>query len=213
MAQASDAQALNLVEQPLRFQGQYFDQETGLHYNRFRYYDPIIGRFVHQDPIGLYGEENLYGYGPNPLDWIDPEGLSTHRNRMNKKVGKAPDHQTHHMIPQEMFRKFPALNCIDKNHLDNLINLPNTTGQYGGKKGKYFGKSTHNTNHVRNSLTIEASVARVAAKAGNCPRKLSAALGDMQKLIRAELKNGKPIMNAEGASFSQWDKILRTGGF
>jgi len=39
--------------QPLRFQGQYFDQETGLHYNRFRYYDPDIGRFISQDPIGL----------------------------------------------------------------------------------------------------------------------------------------------------------------
>jgi len=39
--------------QPLRFQGQYFDEETGLHYNRFRYYAPDIGRFISQDPIGL----------------------------------------------------------------------------------------------------------------------------------------------------------------
>ena len=42
-------------EQHLRFQGQYFDVETGLHYNRFRYYDPDVGRFVSQDPIGLVG--------------------------------------------------------------------------------------------------------------------------------------------------------------
>ncbi len=48
------------VEQPLRFQGQYFDGETGLHYNRFRYYDPVTGRFVHQDPIGLAGGNNLF---------------------------------------------------------------------------------------------------------------------------------------------------------
>lgn len=41
------------VHQPLRFQGQYYDAETGLHYNRFRYYDPDAGRFVSQDPIGL----------------------------------------------------------------------------------------------------------------------------------------------------------------
>ena len=40
---------------PLRFQGQYYDQESGLHYNRFRYYDPETGRFIHQDPIGLEG--------------------------------------------------------------------------------------------------------------------------------------------------------------
>ena len=64
------------VAQPLRFQGQYFDQESGLHYNRFRYYDPQIGRFIGQDPIGLFGGENLYQYGPNPVGWIDPFGLA-----------------------------------------------------------------------------------------------------------------------------------------
>jgi uncharacterized protein RhaS with RHS repeats len=42
-----------VLEQPFRFQGQLFDEETGLHYNRFRYYDPDVGRFVSQDPIGL----------------------------------------------------------------------------------------------------------------------------------------------------------------
>ncbi|EMH4086295.1 TPA: RHS repeat-associated core domain-containing protein [Providencia stuartii] len=45
--------------QNLRFQGQYFDRETGLHYNPFRYYDPDIGRFIQQDPIGLAGGLNL----------------------------------------------------------------------------------------------------------------------------------------------------------
>jgi len=64
------------VHQPLRFQGQYYDAETGLHYNRFRYYDPDAGRFVSQDPIGLAGGLNLYSYAPNPLSWIDPLGLS-----------------------------------------------------------------------------------------------------------------------------------------
>ena len=57
LAAQGEVQSLALVEQPLRFQGQYFDGETGLHYNRFRYYDPVVGRFVHQDPIGLEGEK------------------------------------------------------------------------------------------------------------------------------------------------------------
>jgi RHS repeat-associated protein len=48
-----------LIEQPFRFQGQQFDEETGLHYNRFRYYDPVVGRFASQDPIGLVGSTNL----------------------------------------------------------------------------------------------------------------------------------------------------------
>jgi RHS repeat-associated protein len=67
--------ALPEPHQPLRFQGQYFDVETGLHYNRFRYYDPDVGRFVSQDPIGLRGGENLYQYAPNPTGWVDPLGL------------------------------------------------------------------------------------------------------------------------------------------
>ena len=60
----------------LRFPGQYFDGDTGLHYNRFRYYDPEIGRYNSSDPIGRRGGPNLYIYaGNSPLGAIDPEGL------------------------------------------------------------------------------------------------------------------------------------------
>jgi RHS repeat-associated protein len=62
-------------QQNLRFQGQYFDEETGLHYNRFRYYDPDVGRFINQDPIGLRGGENVFTYSPAPTNWTDPLGL------------------------------------------------------------------------------------------------------------------------------------------
>ncbi|WP_177342387.1 RHS repeat-associated core domain-containing protein, partial [Pseudomonas sp. ICMP 3272] len=48
----------------------------GLHYNTFRYYDPEIGRFITQDPIGLSGGDNLYLYAPNPTVWADPLGLA-----------------------------------------------------------------------------------------------------------------------------------------
>ncbi len=63
------------IENPLRFQGQYFDAETGLHYNRHRYYHPVIGRFTSVDPIGLVGGNNGYEYAPNPVGWVDPLGL------------------------------------------------------------------------------------------------------------------------------------------
>ncbi|MFL6635313.1 MAG: RHS repeat-associated core domain-containing protein, partial [Massilia sp.] len=62
--------------QPVRFQGQYYDDESGLHYNRFRYYDPDIGRFVSIDPIGFFGGTNLYQYSLNPVNWVDPLGWS-----------------------------------------------------------------------------------------------------------------------------------------
>ena len=67
-------------QQNLRFQGQYLDRDTGLHYNTFRFYDPDIGRFISPDPIGVFGGINLQSYGPNPFGWIDPWGLSCHGN-------------------------------------------------------------------------------------------------------------------------------------
>jgi RHS repeat-associated protein len=60
---------------PIRFQGQYHDHETGLHYNRYRYYDPHVGRFISKDPIGYLGGLNLYAFAPNPVEWVDPLGL------------------------------------------------------------------------------------------------------------------------------------------
>ena len=62
--------------QPIRFQGQSFDTETGLHYNRFRYFDPDLGMFISRDPIGLMGGTNTFAYAPNPTGWIDPLGLA-----------------------------------------------------------------------------------------------------------------------------------------
>jgi RHS repeat-associated protein len=66
----------NTFTQPIRFQGQYFDEESGLHYNRYRYYSPKQQRFINQDPIGLVGGINHYQYAPNPVNWVDPFGLS-----------------------------------------------------------------------------------------------------------------------------------------
>jgi RHS repeat-associated protein len=63
------------VEQPLRLQGQYEDAETGLYYNRHRYYDPDQARYLTQDPIGLLGGLNGYQYAPNSTAWVDPLGL------------------------------------------------------------------------------------------------------------------------------------------
>jgi RHS repeat-associated protein len=60
----------------VRFPGQYFDTETGLHDNRFRTYDPSVGRYISSDPIGQYGGLNLYLYvGASPVNFADPLGL------------------------------------------------------------------------------------------------------------------------------------------
>ncbi|MFO6298409.1 RHS repeat-associated core domain-containing protein, partial [Rahnella selenatireducens] len=65
------------LRQPIRMQGQQYDEESGLHYNRHRYYDPALGRYITQDPIGLSGGINGYEYVHNkPLEFADPLGLT-----------------------------------------------------------------------------------------------------------------------------------------
>lgn len=80
----------NEVGNAIRFQGQYHDEETGLHYNRYRYYDPGSGRFVSKDPIGLAGGINAWQYAPNPVGWIDPLGLSAASDLPRVKGRSAP---------------------------------------------------------------------------------------------------------------------------
>ncbi|MFP1764035.1 RHS repeat-associated core domain-containing protein, partial [Lonsdalea quercina] len=60
----------------LAFAGQLRDSESGLCYNRFRYYDPAGGGYISPDPIGVLGGESNYGYVHNPKTWIDPLGLA-----------------------------------------------------------------------------------------------------------------------------------------
>ncbi|TMU69575.1 type IV secretion protein Rhs, partial [Pseudomonas fluorescens] len=78
------------LNQPLRFQGQYFDGESGLHYNRHRYYDPRVGRYLTPDPIKLAGGLNQYQYVPNPTGWVDPLGLSSNCPPPNKPGCEVP---------------------------------------------------------------------------------------------------------------------------
>ncbi|WP_437600230.1 RHS repeat-associated core domain-containing protein [Sorangium sp. So ce590] len=61
---------------PLRLPGQYADEETGLHYNWHRYYDPETGVYLSPEPIGLEGDIKPYAYVDNyPMEWVDADGL------------------------------------------------------------------------------------------------------------------------------------------
>jgi RHS repeat-associated protein len=107
-----NAERVRQVRNPVRFQGQYFDEETGFHYNFSRYYYPSCARYLSQDPLGLRAGVNLYRYVMNPFNWVDPFGLNNlvsgvltiypicgwskeqqkaagkKRDAMNKKLGK-----------------------------------------------------------------------------------------------------------------------------
>ncbi|VVN11638.1 hypothetical protein PS683_03883 [Pseudomonas fluorescens] len=91
------------IDNPLRFQGQYFDQESGLHYNRHRYYNPDVGRYLTPDPVKLAGGINAYQYVPNPTGWIDPLGLSC-------KIGNCPGSvlDTHEKAGGHLIKKHVA---------------------------------------------------------------------------------------------------------
>jgi len=90
---------------PLRFAGQYEDQETGLFYNRFRYYDPVDGRYLSPDPLGIDAELNAFSFVPSPFSWVDPLGLEWNYRLVNSsgKVyyhGKAGDDVPPHKVMQ-----------------------------------------------------------------------------------------------------------------
>jgi len=106
-----DAALLERTEQPLRYPGQYADGGTGLHYNTFRYYDPDVGRYVSQDPIGLLGGANIYAYPTNPTGDMDPLGWCS--TRLGERMGarRGDGMANHHLIPEEVLKneRFSAM--------------------------------------------------------------------------------------------------------
>ena len=90
------------IHQPIRLQGQQLDAETGLHYNRFRYYDPGVGQYVSQDPIGLRGGFHAYRYTNQPLQLIDPKGLEAQivGHSATGPVGRLTNPDSYHLAIQ-----------------------------------------------------------------------------------------------------------------
>ncbi|MFB1635366.1 RHS repeat domain-containing protein, partial [Pseudomonas sp. AP-1] len=92
------------MSNPIRFQGQYHDHETRLHYNRNRYYAPKQGRYISRDPISYAGGLNLYIYVSNPIELTDPLGLCS-RKLDNVLGGAIGDNlQAHHIIPEQVWK-------------------------------------------------------------------------------------------------------------
>ena len=204
---------------PFRFQGQYYDEESGLHYNRFRYYDPEIGRFVSQDPIGLDGGLNIYVYVKNPVQWVDPSGLDSKWVRNWKdRYGRtlAADHQVHHIIPkdQNIVRLARALcSNFDEHSAENLIALPETSAVIS-QSGNGYGKTIHSGYHVAYSDAV-AHALKVANRMkipglSGCKK-----LSIVQQALRAELEQGKITMYANKHSGGKpavqldWEAVIR----
>ena len=122
----------------LLFAGQYFDQESGLAYNRFRYYNPQSGCYLKSDPIGLAGGETPYAYVHNPMGWVDPFGLAKCPSEiLSNNLGNRPNNSAaHHIIPEGAARAKPARDILDKHKIDyndavNGVFLPNKNNTDG----------------------------------------------------------------------------------
>jgi RHS repeat-associated protein len=81
----ADIASSSRIEFNLRFPGHYYDVELALHYNRFRYYDPSLGRYLQSDPWGIAGGYNVYAYRANPLLEVDVRGLGEEETPAPKK--------------------------------------------------------------------------------------------------------------------------------
>ncbi|MEO7329300.1 MAG: RHS repeat-associated core domain-containing protein [Minicystis sp.] len=114
---------------PWRWPGQYEDEETGLYYNRFRYYDPEASRYVSQDPIGLKGGLELYGYVDDPLIWMDPLGLARGLWNLTREVAEATME-----LGNRIYYRSPA------DHLGDVYWWSKDTAGHGGSAFKVFQK-------------------------------------------------------------------------
>ena len=103
---------------PFRYPGQYEDVETGLYYNRFRYYDPEAGNYISQDPIRLRGGISLYNYVSNPGAYVDLYGLTDKCKLFQEKLaqvkkysgilnGKTPAQVEAELLKKGFTKSFP----------------------------------------------------------------------------------------------------------
>ncbi|NHC05065.1 RHS repeat protein [Acinetobacter sp. 187] len=167
----------------IRFQGQYFDKETDLHYNRHRYYAPNVGRFISKDPIGLLGGHNVYAYAPNPVEWVDPRGLSKTKGKSGnkntesaKKKQPCPNNPCKTANPSQGARYFQSQKPYDKQDKWENIVLPKgtklyTLAPYGDKPGGFF--ADQSTLEQANGSTIKYHDLVQVGHKGNAPDRFS----------------------------------------
>ncbi|ACX86474.1 YD repeat protein [Pectobacterium parmentieri WPP163] len=123
----------------LAFAGQYRDVESSLCYNRFRYYDPSGGCYISPDPISILGGENNYGYVQNPLDWVDPFGLTScelAKKMENAGTPRPVNSAAHHIVGETSKGAKPARDILNKHKIDingsdNGVFLPNRNNTDG----------------------------------------------------------------------------------
>lgn len=140
---------------PFSFQGQYEDGETGLYYNRYRYYDPSTGNYISQDPISIAGGLNVYAYVHDSNSWIDPLGL---RGFFTPSIFNAPSGNTHTVYQQKIDWDLPSTGKggITETNLDRALR---GDAPFVVKNGKYSQINLHHSKQNAKGSLFELSYA------------------------------------------------------
>ncbi len=119
-----------------RFAGQYEDKESGLYYNRFRYYDKDTGQYISPDPIGLLGGFNPYGYVHCPTGWVDPLGLAgcLYIYALNADEKKVIEGLIDKIATGKLHTRVRHGHFENSKDIENIINNPKEIFRSGGEK-------------------------------------------------------------------------------
>ncbi len=187
------------VDCPIRFQGQWQDAESGLHYNCMRYYDPDATQYLSPDPLGLGGGIRTQAYVGDPNGWVDPLGLAgcsqTLKRNMMRAMGEdpyqpVPGYQAQHLIPGEL-SDHPALQALgyDINDARNGEFLRDKTG--GVSAG-----TRHYTNHHGYTDAVREALDRIDLTQSKAA--IAAEVARLQDVLRYYQKQkGVPIHNGD----------------
>jgi len=174
--------------QNLRFQGQYLNCETGLHYNAFSYYDPAGGCYTQMDPIGLLGGLNLYIYTPNPLSWIGPLGLSCCKAKMQP-------------YREDVMVKGP--------HADIFVNNRKVAEAWFGNDGKWFrwGEMTQDRKLLKEADKVVSGMLNAKKIMAGAISQTKQALNDFEQILNNE-KVASPIYQQAERGIEKFGKLL-----
>jgi len=153
-------------DQPLRYPGQYHDRETELYYNRHRYYNPRVGRYITADPLGLDAGLNQFEYVPNPLSWIDPFGLAAQRNYGVDEVSDILDQSDGRASPTTGQDGHPRSDHVGLSNPDNQARADNT-----GRTATTFESRTAQNRAATAALNSPEGQARLAEIDAGMPRR------------------------------------------
>jgi len=176
-----------------------------------RYYEPEAGRFVNQDPIGLWGGENLYSFAPNTQEWIDPLGESGYRLRKSMEsqgmFRPASSWQTHHLIPQAVWKENKAFfnsigmkgKGLGRDSWTNGLYMPSTEADARSSLREFFHRGSHN--NYNDSVSSELQKIRKEFKQG----KITAAqarqrVRDLQERLKKRLSKSISVGGCSSAN-------------